>query len=712
MKKSYFLLFGIPAMFMFSTILFAGQQGVGLVRQAIAVKGAEWSATENWITRLSPKERQLLGDPRLEKSDFTRAQLLDLPKASDLPDKFDWRDNNGNWLTPIKDQMLCSSCAVFSAIGQMESMYKINHNDPNITIDLSEQFILSCMPDGSCSGGYNFASVLEFLKTTGVPREECLPYAGNDQLPCSNACPDWQDQVIKIPGFGFITLETASVDIIKNAVYVHPVSCYMTLYTDFYSYAGGVYQHVIGDQVGSHRVLIVGWNDAEQSWICKNSWGEQWGEKGYFRIKWGDCSIGSDTAFIWDAIPSGPALALQQNDLDLDLIAGDSLLLPLALHNQTTTALTYSVINREYIRTGFFHPDTFNAWKGRSWWCGNPLLRGYANNWMQYLDTPLLDLSGTLNPRLTFMGFMAVEAASDSRPPAPYDNWDGCNVWVSVDGGKTFQLLTPDFPGYNSNSLYSFGPGNYDLSLGPNIHGWSGKSNGWLPAAFDLTPFKSKDVVIRFGFASDMGWCTVNDPSLLGFFVDDIQILDQSKTLFSSYADAAEEMRSSGYSPSSVEWLSLRGGFGQIAPKDSGQCILNIKTGQLQVGGYSATLSFVSNDTTSPRALLRMNLNVKTAATGVTPNSLSTPVAYCLSQNYPNPFNPSTSIEFTLLRAAFITLKVYNLLGEEVATLAAAQLPAGKYARIWDAKGMASGVYLYQLHSDGSVQTKKLLLMR
>jgi hypothetical protein len=92
---------------------------------------------------------------------------------------------------------------------------------------------------------------------------------------------------------------------------------------------------------------------------------------------------------------------------------------------------------------------------------------------------------------------------------------------------------------------------------------------------------------------------------------------------------------------------------------------------------------------------------------------------YELSQNYPNPFNPSTTIEFDLPKASNVTLKIYNILGEEVTTLVSDRLSAGSYNYEWDASNLASGVYLYRL-SVGSlsgeagefVETRKMVLMR
>jgi len=84
-----------------------------------------------------------------------------------------------------------------------------------------------------------------------------------------------------------------------------------------------------------------------------------------------------------------------------------------------------------------------------------------------------------------------------------------------------------------------------------------------------------------------------------------------------------------------------------------------------------------------------------------------------LFQNYPNPFNPSTTIEFAIPRSEFVTLKIYNILGKEVATLVSEKLISGSYNYKWDASGLASGLYFYQLITqNGFLQTRKLVLLR
>jgi hypothetical protein len=88
------------------------------------------------------------------------------------------------------------------------------------------------------------------------------------------------------------------------------------------------------------------------------------------------------------------------------------------------------------------------------------------------------------------------------------------------------------------------------------------------------------------------------------------------------------------------------------------------------------------------------------------------PKEFSLYQNYPNPFNPSTSIEFDLPKTSEVTLNIFNILGEEVATLISGRLSAGSYSYDWDASGFASGVYLYHLTAGDFIATKKLILLK
>ena len=104
----------------------------------------------------------------------------------------------------------------------------------------------------------------------------------------------------------------------------------------------------------------------------------------------------------------------------------------------------------------------------------------------------------------------------------------------------------------------------------------------------------------------------------------------------------------------------------------------------------------------------------KTTNGGVTwiDHENSSPLVFSLAQNFPNPFNPVTVINYQLAENNRVTVKVYDLLGREVAMLVNEEKPAGSYTVQWDATPFASGVYFYSLNSGTFFETKKLLLMR
>ena len=92
--------------------------------------------------------------------------------------------------------------------------------------------------------------------------------------------------------------------------------------------------------------------------------------------------------------------------------------------------------------------------------------------------------------------------------------------------------------------------------------------------------------------------------------------------------------------------------------------------------------------------------------------SVSLPEEFSLSQNYPNPFNPSTIISYSIPQSGLVTLEVYSLLGEKVASLVNEVKEAGSYEINFNASTLSSGVYYYKLSTDNFVETKKMLLLR
>lgn len=95
-----------------------------------------------------------------------------------------------------------------------------------------------------------------------------------------------------------------------------------------------------------------------------------------------------------------------------------------------------------------------------------------------------------------------------------------------------------------------------------------------------------------------------------------------------------------------------------------------------------------------------------------TEHELEIPKNLHLKQNYPNPFNPSTQIQFSLPSSGKVSLKVYNLIGQVVQVLVDEIRNTGSYTATFDATGLSSGIYFYQLEFDGAVISNKMLLMK
>ncbi len=123
-------------------------------------------------------------------------------------------------------------------------------------------------------------------------------------------------------------------------------------------------------------------------------------------------------------------------------------------------------------------------------------------------------------------------------------------------------------------------------------------------------------------------------------------------------------------------------------------------------GGDTAYVACFGNDTYPP---VQMFVNT---ATGVKKNDNTIVKDFNLSQNYPNPFNPTTQIKFSVAEPGLVTLKVYDVLGQEVASLVNENLVNGNYSATFDASKLASGTYIYQLTANGVRISKKMMLLK
>jgi hypothetical protein len=134
---------------------------------------------------------------------------------------------------------------------------------------------------------------------------------------------------------------------------------------------------------------------------------------------------------------------------------------------------------------------------------------------------------------------------------------------------------------------------------------------------------------------------------------------------------------------------------------------LTLITGDGRSAPFTTTGSFFAS-----RALTGEIRYVVSTAVGVINISNEIPDGFKLSQNYPNPFNPTTNIKYQIAKNSFVSLKVYNSIGEEVAVLVNKSLSPGTYETTFDATKYPSGVYFYKLTTDGFSETKRMVLIK
>ena len=155
-----------------------------------------------------------------------------------------------------------------------------------------------------------------------------------------------------------------------------------------------------------------------------------------------------------------------------------------------------------------------------------------------------------------------------------------------------------------------------------------------------------------------------------------------------------------------AKWITESPSVVNIPAGDSAYISMNICA--QDTGHHSASIILESNDPDASVVTLSVILDV---LTGIDKEN-SIPTEYSLYYNYPNPFNPSTTIKYDLPKQSIVTLKIYDILGAEIATLVNTEQTAGRYKVEWNADRYASGIYIYRLQASDFVSVKKMLLVK
>lgn len=260
------------------------------------------------------------------------------------------------------------------------------------------------------------------------------------------------------------------------------------------------------------------------------------------------------------------------------------------------------------------------------------------------------------------------------------------------------------------------------IKLSPDAGtGWNRQVNGTTP----VPGWNGGVITTPTGGGTATAFCTwstggavSNDQWLITPQITNVLANDSLKFYMrwwpNNFADTVQ-IRISTTTPTAANFTVLVANLGFPANGlDTGWISYGYRLSNFVTAGANVYIAFREKivDNFNDGASISVDLVQVTTTTDVAEQVSTTPASFQLQQNYPNPFNPSTNIRFSIPNAAQLALKVYNTLGQEVATLAEGHYSAGTYNAQWDASGLADGMYFYKLQTGNYTEVKKLILLK
>jgi len=560
-----------------------------------------------------------------------------------LPASFDWRNHDGsNWVTPVRDQGICGSCWSFSAVGVTEAIYNINYNDPDLDLDLSEQFLdsdchTSIYGYQNCCGGWNDIA-LEYIRDSGIPDEGCMSYVDGSSSGCScngscnsdctyrtgddcsdttcsfpDRCTDWASRLTQISTTGYVGSGSATI---KQALIDYgPLGVSFGSGSDYGgSWDGDIYRCTI-DTGTNHSVVLVGYDDAGGYWILKNSWGISFGDNGYFKLGYGECYIEQYVYYAdVDYVPL-PKINVTPTSIDESLVAGDFVTRTLTISNTGYGALTWDIVEEPAPSSG---PVSSGD---------NPIPGGNSLSRDPKLKLPDQPTQQVMSPNAPMV--LLNDGSFENGPP-PTSAWtetanNGCEWigdWTSVWGHGAYDCVYDYWAGGYCSEVPSTDSVSQTISVpsvGATLSFWymayrpdddDPSPDDYAYVSVDGTPVWTLDFIQANDTYPNWENVTID----LGAYAGEIIDLELGAV---STGDNTGNIRFDLVdwdictNPQDIPWLSVSPTGGTTPP--DGYTLVDVmfdSTG-LVVGTYSGNLCINSNDPITPLVVVPVTLDVE-----------------------------------------------------------------------------------------------------